>query len=152
MYNLINVLPPSNFAIFNCCYFLCYWLQRAETSTNCLNEPALSIFEPNWYKWLHLPWGLLWVNSYVNEQKCKQRRHDESSYWIPNIMVKFFYLRLSLGIQTVSFRFLQRLARMDVNAMPVEATKKIFRLVFPEELVWYLLLNFTGAFWVMLRH
>ena len=50
-------------------------------------------------------------------------------------MVKFFYLRLSLGIQTVSFRFLKRLARMDVNAMPVEATKKIFRLVFPEGLV-----------------
>ena len=78
MYNLINVLPPSNFAIFNCCYFLCYWLQRAETCTNCLNEPAFSIFEPNWYKWLHLLWGLLWVNSYANEQKFKTM----TSRWI----------------------------------------------------------------------
>ena len=31
MYKLINVLPPSNFAVFNCCYFFfCYWLQRAK--------------------------------------------------------------------------------------------------------------------------
>ena len=36
MYELINVLPPSNFATFNCCYFLCYWSQRAETCTSCL--------------------------------------------------------------------------------------------------------------------
>ena len=152
MYNLINVLPPSNFAIFNCCNFLCYWSQRAETCTNCLNEPALSFFEPNWYKWLHLLWGLLWVNSYANEQKCKTM----TSRWIRLLNSKnngqVFLFTTILGIQTVSFRFLQRLARMDVNAMPVEATKKIFRLVFPEELVWYLLLNFTGAFWVMLRH
>ena len=33
MYELINVLPPSNFAVFNWCYFLFYWLQRAETCT-----------------------------------------------------------------------------------------------------------------------
>ena len=33
MYELINVLPPSNFAVFDCCYFLCYWLQRAQTCT-----------------------------------------------------------------------------------------------------------------------
>ena len=27
MYKFINVLPPSNFAVYdNCCYFLCYWL------------------------------------------------------------------------------------------------------------------------------
>ena len=37
MYELINVLPPSNFAAFDCCYFLCYWSQRAETCTSCLN-------------------------------------------------------------------------------------------------------------------
>ena len=43
MYELINVLPPSNFAVFNCSYFLCYWLQRAETCTTCINEPALLI-------------------------------------------------------------------------------------------------------------
>ena len=30
MYELINVFPPRNFAVFNCCYFLCYWLQRTE--------------------------------------------------------------------------------------------------------------------------
>ena len=50
-------------------------------------------------------------------------------------MVKFLYLQLSLGFQTVSFRFLQRLAkaRMDVNVMPAKVTKKIFRLVFPEK-------------------
>ena len=35
MYKL-NVLPPSNFAVFNCCYFLCYWLKRAETCKNCI--------------------------------------------------------------------------------------------------------------------
>ena len=36
MYEFVNVLPPSNFAAFNCCYFLCYWSQRAETFTSCL--------------------------------------------------------------------------------------------------------------------
>ena len=36
MYDSINVLPPSNFAAFDCCYFLCYWSQRAETCTSCL--------------------------------------------------------------------------------------------------------------------
>ena len=41
MYELINFLPLSNFAVFNCCYFLCYWLQRAETCTNSINKPAL---------------------------------------------------------------------------------------------------------------
>ena len=78
MYELINVLPPGNFAVLNCCYtyFLCYWLQRAETCTNCINSPALLIFAPNWYKWLHL----LWVNWYANEQKCKQWCNDESTY------------------------------------------------------------------------
>ena len=31
MYELINVLPPSNFTVFDC-YFLCCSLQRAEAS------------------------------------------------------------------------------------------------------------------------
>ena len=39
-------LLPSNFADFDCCCFLCYCLQRADTSTNCSNPPALSTFEP----------------------------------------------------------------------------------------------------------
>ena len=26
----INVLPPNNLAVFDCCYFLCYWLQKAK--------------------------------------------------------------------------------------------------------------------------
>ena len=54
MYGLTNVFPPSNFEVFNCCYFLCYWLQRAETCTNCINKQALLIFEHNWYIRLHL--------------------------------------------------------------------------------------------------
>ena len=29
MYELTNVLPPSNFTVFDCCYFLCCSLQRA---------------------------------------------------------------------------------------------------------------------------
>ena len=29
----------------NWCYFLCYWLQGAETYTNCINQPALSSFK-----------------------------------------------------------------------------------------------------------
>ena len=37
MYEFINVLPSSNFAVFNCCYYLCYRLQRAETCTSCKN-------------------------------------------------------------------------------------------------------------------
>ena len=37
MFELISVLPPSNFAVFDCSCFLCYWLQRAETFTNCSN-------------------------------------------------------------------------------------------------------------------
>ena len=67
---------PSNFAVFNCCYFLREWLQRTETCRNCINQPSLLIFEPNWLIRLHL----LWVNSSANEQKFKQRRHDESAY------------------------------------------------------------------------
>ena len=31
MYELINVLPPSNFTVFDC-YFLCCSLQRAEAA------------------------------------------------------------------------------------------------------------------------
>ena len=54
MWELINVLPPSNFAVFDCCYFLCYWLRGTETCTNCKNYPALLIFEPNWYIRLNL--------------------------------------------------------------------------------------------------
>ena len=26
----INVLPPNNLAVFDCCYFLCYWLQKGK--------------------------------------------------------------------------------------------------------------------------
>ena len=33
---------------------------------------------------------LMNFNSYANEQKFKQWRHDESAFWIPKIMVKFF--------------------------------------------------------------
>ena len=76
MYGLTNVFPPSNFEVFNCCYFLCYWLQRAETCTNCINKQALLIFEPNWYIRLHL----LRVKSCANEKKCKQWSHNESAY------------------------------------------------------------------------
>ena len=32
MYELINVLPLSNFTAFYCCFFLCSSLQRAETA------------------------------------------------------------------------------------------------------------------------
>ena len=58
MCELINVSPPSNLAIFNCCYFLCYLLQRAKTCTNCINWPALLIFEPNWYTYSYIFYGL----------------------------------------------------------------------------------------------
>ena len=34
MYELINVLPPSNFAVFSCCYFLCFWLHELHKSTS----------------------------------------------------------------------------------------------------------------------
>ena len=75
MYGLTNVLPPSNFEVFNCRYFLCYWLQRAETCTSCINKQALLIFEPNWYIRLHL----LRVKSCANAKKCKQWSHNESA-------------------------------------------------------------------------
>ena len=45
MHELINVLPPTNFAVFNCFFFLGHWLQRAETCTNCIKKPSLLIFE-----------------------------------------------------------------------------------------------------------
>ena len=32
MYELINVLLPSNFTVFDCYYFLCCLLQRAEAA------------------------------------------------------------------------------------------------------------------------
>ena len=50
MYEFIKIfLPTRNLAVFDCSYFLCYWLQRAETCTNCSNWPALSTFDPNLY-------------------------------------------------------------------------------------------------------
>ena len=74
----------------------------AKTCTNCLNYPALTLFERNWYIWLHslrassppgaLWWKpqesllagqrlcLLWVNLYANEQQCKQWHHNECTY------------------------------------------------------------------------
>ena len=77
MYELTtDVFPPSNFAVFNCCYILCYWLQRVETCTNCIDKQALLIFEPNWCIRLHL----LRVKSCANEKKCKQWSHNEPAY------------------------------------------------------------------------
>ena len=41
MYELINVLPPSNFTVFDCSYFLCCSLQRAEVAqTAQINQPC----------------------------------------------------------------------------------------------------------------
>ena len=42
----LMVFPPSNFAVFDCCYFVCYWLQRAEfeTCTNCSHWPAFNFW------------------------------------------------------------------------------------------------------------
>ena len=37
MYELIHVLPPSNFAVFSCCYFLCFWLHELHKSTSTFN-------------------------------------------------------------------------------------------------------------------
>ena len=37
MGSLTRFLPPSNFAVFDSCCFLCYCLQRAENWTNCSN-------------------------------------------------------------------------------------------------------------------
>ena len=56
LYELINVLPPSNFVVFNCCYFLCYWLQRAETCTKLHKLTSPFNFESNWYTRLQLLW------------------------------------------------------------------------------------------------
>ena len=45
MYELINVLPPSNFTVFDCYYFLCCSLQRAETAqTAQINNSQLFQF------------------------------------------------------------------------------------------------------------
>ena len=44
MYGLIHVLPPSNFAVFDWCYFPPYWMQRAATGANCSNKPGFSTF------------------------------------------------------------------------------------------------------------
>ena len=78
MYELINVLPPGNFAVFAIATVLfvidCKELKLAQTT--CINKPALLIFVPNWYIRVHL----LSVKSYANEQKCKQWRHDESAH------------------------------------------------------------------------
>ena len=64
------------------------------------------------------------------------------------MMVQFFYVRLYLGIKTVSFRPLLRMARMDMdwnlkklgyffssfNATPSNIAKKLLWLVLPDEL------------------
>ena len=68
MYELNNVLPPSNFAVFSCCYFLCFWLHELHKSTSTFNF---------WTLLLHTATS---SNSYANEQKCKQWRHDQSPY------------------------------------------------------------------------
>ena len=75
--NLLTFLPPSNCAVFDCWYFLRYWLQRDENSTSQttqLNQPALSTFELNLYTciWRRPPW----VNWFDNVQKCKQWRQQ----------------------------------------------------------------------------
>ena len=72
----LTFLPPSNFVVFDCYYFLCYWLQRDETWTNCSNQPTLSTFEPN----LCIRPRLLWLTSYANEKKGKQWRQQGFSY------------------------------------------------------------------------
>ena len=33
----LTFLPPGNFAVFDCCYFLCYCLQKVENCRNCSN-------------------------------------------------------------------------------------------------------------------
>ena len=43
---VINILPPSNFAVFDCCYFFCYNCKELKLNcSNCSNLPAISIFE-----------------------------------------------------------------------------------------------------------
>ena len=71
MYEL-NVMPLSNSAVFDGCYFLCYCFQKAENCTKCSNYPTLSTFEFD---------CLLWVKSYANEQNCKQWRQQRFAYW-----------------------------------------------------------------------
>ena len=70
-------LPPSNFAVFGGCYFLCYWnswkLRKLLKLTNSL------IFEFD-----------LWIAIH-NEQKCKQwpQRRFNKCAWIKNRIERF---------------------------------------------------------------
>ena len=51
-HELINVLAPSNFAVFNCCYFVVavvvtYILQRAETCSMLMSKNVNNDFTMN---------------------------------------------------------------------------------------------------------
>ena len=72
-YEFIYVFAIQQFCSF--CLLLFSLLLIAKSCKNSSNLLALSIFEPN----LHIRRRLLWVNSYANEQKCKQWLQDEST-------------------------------------------------------------------------
>ena len=54
MYELTNVLLPSKFAVFDCCYFLCYQLHRAETYSNYSILKFTSIYDHAFYGLRHM--------------------------------------------------------------------------------------------------
>ena len=99
----LTFLTPSNFAVFDSCYFLCYYLQRAENKwlklTNSFNFVQLN---------LCIRWRFLRVNLYANEQKCKLWRQQRFATGYFSIMHSdnhiYDYYRLSLYSSKESFQ------------------------------------------------
>ena len=99
MCELIIVFATSNFAVFDCCYLLCYWLKRAETAqTAQINQLSLNN--------LYLRRGVLWFSStYANKQNNAVSKDSVISHfhigrnapYLPPHILHIHSLRFLLG-------------------------------------------------------
>ena len=99
MCELIIVFATSNFAVFDCCYLLCYWLKRAETAqTAQINQLSLNN--------LYLRRGVLWFSStYANKQNNDVSKDSVISHfhigrnapYLPPHILHIHSLRFLLG-------------------------------------------------------
>ena len=77
MYKLINVLPPSNFAVFNCCYFLLLLLIAKSKNVNndfTMNPPTTLAANET-----HLPFAAYRERNSRSDWNCWGDVAEESS-------------------------------------------------------------------------
>ena len=116
-----------------CCYFLFYWLQRAETCKTCINELALLIFETNWYTAISrkvvgknvratIPKGIMGYEQYTVPDTVA----------VESTFVAFLYHSQTYahGLSCHSFKFLWR----TVNSKPPTILFEIVACTFSDNL------------------